>query len=1096
MTPDDMKHFVGIAHIIRDSESHEIFEKFLELYLDHLPENKRRPHYESFMSFVLCFDNDPDITPKRVNDKKSYTPDNIITAYLASCTFSSIKKDVAGKPLGKGFKHIPAIYAWLCYHFPTEAKKAFHDFLKAKYPDKIPFNPKGRAIWKHVYDGKEPIFSKVPDFRSVEPIKKLTSPDEVRKRIQEFKNSSEFLKDYVDNYSDDSDQEPKPEQSTRPIKRDWLDPYNQIDIPFFGREDEIRRLHDFANDRAAFKIWALIAPSGAGKTRLTYEWTQTKKIKNHWNVLYLSKSANGNLAFRRPDQTYMPVEGVSKKGKNWQAWSPSQNTILIIDYVTGFEEVIDGLVHRCFRVNPRLENKVRLLVLDHLFPDTLDKLDRDTRWESLQEDAKHNIFFDGKPLSLTKTKDQPEIMTAIVKAVAFKEREDVKTIDLSEALIEGALDYLRNTHGTWHPLFAALVGDALQNGRSFDTLDRRKLIESYLSGKKRLPWKDKTLGSNGLRASAFICVATLLSGIHAQDLIEANYNDDPSASEDFAPVLNICEHITSERIDDNIPAFKPDIIGESFFLLFLERLATLPNLKTIFYQMLGLGDEGDQSKRALSFLAVIERLTRNLLNDDQELSQTKRHWKNLMSFLQPVNFPIGTALRWGVSASLVKLEAQISESNNSPLNLSFLDVLAAINKNDLFVKVPDSVLHTAGPVAIRYFHRAEAELSVRGHGEILTLLTRYDLANPPLPALLEIAFIGSVSLYELLKDNGYDIDVKSLDGDTALTNAVVRNHEELALVLIEDGINLDAVNFLGVSALMMTCILGLDRVAHAILQGESDVNLQSRQGWTALMWACCSGNEKVAMEIIKRAPNFNLQNKDGWTALILACRYHRQIAAMVLVEQGADINIRTNDNWTALMHACQQDRPNLVMLLIENGAELNVQNDEGVCALSFAIGNSQDRVIHALIDNGADLNLQDIDGVSPLMQACICRREQIAGYIIEAGANISKVSTRGYSALMIACYEGLEQVVFLLVEKAIKSSYSPFTDFAAFSTAHGDKNLPIDYSAIGRRLNVNSVIQERGKSYTALDFAAMGQNTKIVRVLLTLGAKSADDLSC
>jgi len=64
----------------------------------------------------------------------------------------------------------------------------------------------------------------------------------------------------------------------------WLNPFNHEIIQFAGRTDEMSRLDQFVKVEAGFKIWAVIGPSGAGKTRLASEWMKRWGAYPDWDV--------------------------------------------------------------------------------------------------------------------------------------------------------------------------------------------------------------------------------------------------------------------------------------------------------------------------------------------------------------------------------------------------------------------------------------------------------------------------------------------------------------------------------------------------------------------------------------------------------------------------------------------------------------------------------------------------------------------------------------------------------------------------------------------------------------------------------------------
>ena len=237
----------------------------------------------------------------------------------------------------------------------------------------------------------------------------------------------------------------------------WLDPYNFDELPFVGRDYELKLLDEFVNQEDQFKIWAIAGPSGAGKTRLACQWAHDSDALINWDCRILHKE----------DRT---------EPEQWANWSPNRPSLIIIDYLFGFEEVVLNLMGRCLRPT---EYKVRLLLIDHVFSAPLHN---DERWgfsgdgSSLNRNEKY--FFNLQPLDLTKVQEQEKIIKKIIARRAG--------IDEKDSQVEIARAYLLKAKGAYYPLFAALVGDAIKSGKDFRAWNRRELIYYYLAGLSRV----------------------------------------------------------------------------------------------------------------------------------------------------------------------------------------------------------------------------------------------------------------------------------------------------------------------------------------------------------------------------------------------------------------------------------------------------------------------------------------------------------------------------------------------------------------------------------------------------------------------------------
>lgn len=194
------------------------------------------------------------------------------------------------------------------------------------------------------------------------------------------------------------------------------------------------------------RIYVAVGPSGAGKTRLL----------NHWS---LGLKREGWARIKISPDTHI----------DWSEWFPESPTLLSIDYIYGYDEVIAAITSR--EQETFFEHPVRLLLLDHATPDSMQGLLRDPRWgfDERGSDNFINCFFNDAPLKLvipdSKNEEQPaeyeHFLAQIMCAVAFHE-EDTPSKYIDTPDIQRGLTYLKETAGAKQALFAALVGNAIR----------------------------------------------------------------------------------------------------------------------------------------------------------------------------------------------------------------------------------------------------------------------------------------------------------------------------------------------------------------------------------------------------------------------------------------------------------------------------------------------------------------------------------------------------------------------------------------------------------------------------------------------------------
>lgn len=220
---------------------------------------------------------------------------------------------------------------------------------------------------------------------------------------------------------------------------------------------------------------------------------------------------------------------------------------------------------------------------------------------------------------------------------------------------------------------------------------------------------------------------------------------------------------------------------------------------------------------------------------------------------------------------------------------------------------------------------------------------------------------GSSEISKLLIEAGADINIRSENGETALSLACYHNNN-----YIEGATpNKDIINLL--------------------IENGADVNARSL--YRAINQSTYGG--------IKRTPD----------------------TINVLLDAGVDIHGPIGfhgDN--ALLAAAREQYSEAVEILLQHGADINSVNDDKLNALHLAImgssnhGENYRKTRDILITNGIDINAQDKSGMTPLM--CLCK-DSLYGDIRKdvdllnkAGVDICIKNHEGKTALDIAEEKG------------------------------------------------------------------------------------------
>ena len=169
-------------------------------------------------------------------------------------------------------------------------------------------------------------------------------------------------------------------------------------------------------------------------------------------------------------------------------------------------------------------------------------------------------------------------------------------------------------------------------------------------------------------------------------------------------------------------------------------------------------------------------------------------------------------------------------------------------------------------------------------------------------------------------DDGADVDERRSDGRTAITAAALRDHVEVARVLIDAGADVDLQDSDRNNALLVTGETGSVAMLREVLRAKPDLGATNRYGGVAVIPASDRGYVDYVREILKTDIDIDHVNNLGWTALLETVLLgdgdaaHVEILGMLL-EAGADRSIADRDGVTALEHARERGYDEMVALL-------------------------------------------------------------------------------------------------------------------------------------------------------------------------------------
>lgn len=274
----------------------------------------------------------------------------------------------------------------------------------------------------------------------------------------------------------------------------------------------------------------------------------------------------------------------------------------------------------------------------------------------------------------------------------------------------------------------------------------------------------------------------------------------------------------------------------------------------------------------------------------------------------------------------------------------------------------------------------EAKVLSRFEAVNPAVLPRDGDRDPPRPEggftpLLYAVLAGDAPTVRVLLSAGADVDDAGPDGVTALMLALVKRHEELALLLLAAGADPHPADA-GFTALHLASATGSLAVAEALLArgADPDVRLERPQRLTN------------SFEIgVFTSPGSGRLTQIGSTPFIVAAKSADGRMMRRLAAAGADPHLTTDDGSNALMLAAglgkraatdityyawtEEKAVEALAAGLELGLDVNAANAHGETALHAAAYHNANRVIDFLVDNGADIDALNAAGQTPLRLA-------------------------------------------------------------------------------------------------------------------------------
>ena len=186
-----------------------------------------------------------------------------------------------------------------------------------------------------------------------------------------------------------------------------------------------------------------------------------------------------------------------------------------------------------------------------------------------------------------------------------------------------------------------------------------------------------------------------------------------------------------------------------------------------------------------------------------------------------------------------------------------------------------------------------------------------------------------------------DIDVQNNDGQTALVNAIVQDHLDIAKLLLQHNANPNIYDNRGMTPLFFATTSKQLDIIKLLLQHGADPDAVYDQGMTALAAAVDSNDIDIVNELLQHGADPNLYDIHIDDVRIPCAPLYvvtsKEIAKLLL-DNGADVNMQDR-MWgrTPLIYAAKRGDLETVELYLQYGAHVTTTDIDGGTALSYAI---------------------------------------------------------------------------------------------------------------------------------------------------------------
>ncbi|XP_025087287.1 ankyrin-2-like [Pomacea canaliculata] len=321
-----------------------------------------------------------------------------------------------------------------------------------------------------------------------------------------------------------------------------------------------------------------------------------------------------------------------------------------------------------------------------------------------------------------------------------------------------------------------------------------------------------------------------------------------------------------------------------------------------------------------------------------------------------------------------------------------------------------------------------------------------------------------IYLLNKLLENGGDINLKNVDGDTATHVAVKSKNWKMMEVLLQSGARTDIFNNDNHTVFHLVPIYlrsvseiwkSADTIFSLLQKNCSNIDAREGGGDTVLQLAVKERNSLIAEKLMIIGARANVQDGNGRTVLHTMATHKREYSSLLLKQAiacGAGLEIKDSEGNTALHLAAKLGNWGYVNDLIAHGAVVTEPDSDGCTVydriftdkssyiyldtpflkrfpldmqLHLSVKLSRWNVLDELVKKGACVNLPDPLGFTVLQRLAQMESmkgvDNVFGFLVNRGANLTVQTPEGDNLLQLAA----KHKNWFVVERMLNQQFSP-----------------------------------------------------------------------